>query len=141
MPWALRQIRVYPDRIGTLFPSTRLHCPWTQSASAYPAQSAERGKSHTMARTAHFPHFQLQAGFPTLRRAGRGTALGALLYGLSFIGAAALRVVTPVVKGLYSGVIDAQQRRADRRIWEIAQSDPVLKAELIALREYAESKE
>jgi demethoxyubiquinone hydroxylase (CLK1/Coq7/Cat5 family) len=92
-----------------------------------------------MARTAHIPHFQLPAGSSTLRRASRGSPLGALLYALSFIGAAALRVGTPVVKGFYSGLIDAQQRRADARIWEIAQSDPRLKAELIALRERAES--
>ena len=94
-----------------------------------------------MARTAPISHFQLQAGSPTLRRASRGTPLGALLYALSFIGAAALRVITPVLTGFYSGVVEAQQRRADRRIWEMAQTDPRLKAELIALRERAASKE
>lgn len=94
-----------------------------------------------MARTVPLSPFQPRAGSLTLRRASRGTPLGALLYGLSFIGAVALRVATPVVKGFYAGLIDAQQARADRRIWEVAQSDPRLKAELIALREHAASRE
>jgi hypothetical protein len=94
-----------------------------------------------MARTAPLPHFQLHPGSATLRRASRGTALGALLYALSFIGATTLRVLTPVVKGFYSGIVDTQQRRADRRIWEIAQSDPRLKSELIAWRDQAASKQ
>jgi len=94
-----------------------------------------------MARTAPVTYFQPHAGSPTLRRASRGTALGPLLYGLSLLGAATLRVLTPAVKGVYSAIIEAQQRRADLRVWEMAQSDPRLKAELIALREHAASKE
>lgn len=94
-----------------------------------------------MARTAPIPHFQLPAGSSTLRRASRGTALGPVLYALSFIGAAALRVITPLAKGFYSGLVEAQQQRADRRIWDLAQSDPRLKAELIALRQHAASRE
>lgn len=93
-----------------------------------------------MARTVPLLPFQLPAGSPTLRRASRGTPAGALLYALSVIGAATLRVATPVVKGFYAGLIDAQQARADRRVWEMAQADPRLKAELIALRERAASK-
>lgn len=93
-----------------------------------------------MARTFPVSQFQLPAGSTTLRRASRGTPLGALLYALSVLGAATLRVVTPLAKGCYSAIIEAQQRRADARVWEIAQSDPRLKAELIALRDHAASK-
>jgi hypothetical protein len=92
-----------------------------------------------MARTARIPLFQPQAGIPSLRHSIGGTASGALLHVLSFIGALALRLVGPLVQGLYSGLIAAQQRRADRRVWEMAQSDPRLKAELIALRQRAAS--
>lgn len=94
-----------------------------------------------MARTAPVSYFQPQAGSPTLRRASRGTALGPVLYGLSLLGAAALRVVTPAVKGVYSALLESQQRRADLRVWEMAQSDPRLKADLIALRQHAASRE
>jgi hypothetical protein len=92
-----------------------------------------------MARIAHVSHFQLQAGSPSLRRAGRGTALGALLHGLSFIEAVTLRVATPVIKGFFSGLIESHQRRAERLIREMAQSDPRLNTELIAPRQHAAS--
>jgi hypothetical protein len=92
-----------------------------------------------MARTAHIPLVQPQAGFPSLRRAIGGTASGALLYLLSFVGTVTLRLLSPLAQALYSGFIAAQQRRADQRVWEMAQSDPRLKAELVALRQRAAS--
>jgi hypothetical protein len=72
------------------------------------------------------------------RRIGRVTAIGAVLYVLSRVGAIVVRGTLRAQARLDGWAQARREREEDRKLWELALADPRVMADLIALQQHAE---
>ena len=80
------------------------------------------------------------AGIARLERAsttfGRVTALGALFGGLALVGSLVFRATAGLQRGFAAWAQARREREEDRKLWELALTDPRIMADLIALDQH-----
>jgi hypothetical protein len=115
----------------------------TLRAPPRPAASMQGKGGHTMARVVPFhPSLapQAVARAPRARAAiGRVTAVGALVSVLSVVGSCVFAAGRRMERSFVAWVEAHREREADRKLWAMALQDPRLMADLVALRQHADS--
>ena len=96
-----------------------------------------------MARVVSFPASMSLRSAGRLSRGripvGRVTAVGALLTVLSIVGSVAFAAVERMDAALAAWVQARHARQEDRKLWALAQADPRLMADLVALQQRDEA--
>lgn len=81
------------------------------------------------------------ARLPRARRPiGRVTAVGALLALLSVVGSVVVTAVNHMESTFVAWAQARREREEDRKLWAMAQSDPRLMADLVALQQRDEAR-
>lgn len=68
------------------------------------------------------------------------TAVGALLYLLAALGSLVFRAAAALRLAFAGWLERRRQREEDRKVWELALSDPRVMADLVAVRQHAPAK-
>jgi hypothetical protein len=98
-----------------------------------------------MARVVPFHHSLTQPGVARLPRArtpvGRVTAIGALVSVLSVLGSVVVAAGRHLELSFVAWAQARQRREEDRKLWAMALQDPRLMADLVALRQHADTSQ